>query len=178
MQVSIPQDKLAEVANMLEAWAGKRAATLHELRVLLGKLLFVAQCSKPARMFLGRMLATLRDCPPPKDHTHSPLVSSKTSPGSGSTCQPPTGFSSFMNSSSHRWRFGWIAHPRQGELCASVSVIMQSTPPPSPQLAQTSAIWSYSTLWQPSGSGLPRYATRMSHCTATAWWPSQFCGEL
>jgi hypothetical protein len=69
MQVSIPQDKLDEVADMLKKWAGKRAATLHELRVLLGKLLFVAQCSKPARMFLGRMLATLRDCPPQGPHT-------------------------------------------------------------------------------------------------------------
>jgi hypothetical protein len=63
MTVSIPKDKLRDTMIMLNEWSNKRSATLGELRSLLGKLLHIAQCCKPARLFLGRMLITLRAAP-------------------------------------------------------------------------------------------------------------------
>ncbi len=63
MTVSIPPPKLQEIRDMLYGWKQKTTATISELRSLLGKLLHVAQCSNPARLFLNRLLATLRACP-------------------------------------------------------------------------------------------------------------------
>jgi hypothetical protein len=63
MSVSIPQAKLQEVQVLVKAWSTRSRATLHSLRELLGKLLYVAQCSPPARLFLNRLLKSLRECP-------------------------------------------------------------------------------------------------------------------
>ena len=64
MTLSIPPAKLADITQLVQQWTKKRSAGITELRSLLGKLLHVAQCSQPARLFLNRMLATLRACPP------------------------------------------------------------------------------------------------------------------
>jgi hypothetical protein len=64
MTVALPEDKLQATLQLVSEWQGKHSATLHSLRVLMGKLLYVAQVSPPARLFLNRMLATLRSCPP------------------------------------------------------------------------------------------------------------------
>jgi hypothetical protein len=61
MTMSIPPLKLKDIADLVATWATKSSANLHELRSLLGKLLHVANCSTPARLFLNRMLATLRE---------------------------------------------------------------------------------------------------------------------
>ena len=60
MTMSIPPDKLQEITLLVDSWATKSSATLHQLRSLLGKLLHIANCCSPARLFLNRMLATLR----------------------------------------------------------------------------------------------------------------------
>ena len=64
MTLSIPPAKLQDILTLVQQWQHKSTASITDLRSLLGKLLHVAQCSSPARLFLNRMLATLRSCPP------------------------------------------------------------------------------------------------------------------
>ena len=70
--VSLPQNKLAEIQLLVHHWSSKPTATLRDLRTLLGKLLYVSQVCPPARLFLNRMLDTLRQCPEQGSFTLSP----------------------------------------------------------------------------------------------------------
>jgi hypothetical protein len=63
MTVSIPKSKLAEIQTLLKQWLNKSSAHKTQLQSLLGRLFHVAQCVRPARLFLNRMLSTLRRCP-------------------------------------------------------------------------------------------------------------------
>jgi hypothetical protein len=63
MTVSISPDKITEIMALLEQWAQKSTATSHQMQKLLGKLLYVSRCCNPARLFVGRMLHTLRETP-------------------------------------------------------------------------------------------------------------------
>ena len=63
MTVALPEDKLQATLQLVSEWQGKHSATLHSLRVLMGKLLYVAQVSPPARLFLNRKLATFCKVP-------------------------------------------------------------------------------------------------------------------
>jgi hypothetical protein len=63
MSLSMPEEKIRDTLELVTQWHSKQRASLHELRTLLGKLLYVAHVSSPARTFLNRMLATLRRCP-------------------------------------------------------------------------------------------------------------------
>ena len=71
--ITIPQPKLADIAEIVAAWSTKSMATLHQLRIILGNLLNISQCCVPARFFLNHMLSTLRACPP----TSSTVLSSE-----------------------------------------------------------------------------------------------------
>jgi len=64
MTISIPHDKLTAIRDLVEDWKCRSHAHITQLRSLMGKLLHIAQCSAPARLFLNRMLNTLRQCPP------------------------------------------------------------------------------------------------------------------
>lgn len=64
MQLSIPADKLSDIRRLLHEWRCKRRASRHQIQQLLGKLFYIAQCCKPARLFVSRMLETLRQAPP------------------------------------------------------------------------------------------------------------------
>ena len=59
--VAVPPDKLEAIKSMIIEWRGKRSCTKRQLQSLLGSLLYIHKCVKPARYFLNRMLATLRD---------------------------------------------------------------------------------------------------------------------
>ena len=61
MSYSICKDKIEEVMYLIRDWRNKTHATVNELQKLLGKLLYIASCCKPARLFVSRMLQTLRD---------------------------------------------------------------------------------------------------------------------
>ena len=63
MTVTLPPQKLAEIMDIVSSWLLKITSTLQNLRSLLGKLLYVAQCFPQARMFTNRMLEMLRACP-------------------------------------------------------------------------------------------------------------------
>ena len=58
--VSIPQDKLRQICDAVRHWLGKTSCTKRQLQSILGMLLYVHKCVKPARAFLNRMLALLR----------------------------------------------------------------------------------------------------------------------
>ncbi len=57
----IPQEKLSETIALVSHWLSRSEISIRQLRSLLGKLLHIAQCSRPARLFLNRILATYRD---------------------------------------------------------------------------------------------------------------------
>ena len=60
MTMSIPPTVLAETRELVERWMLKDNASRHELQQLMGKLFHAGKCSAPARLFVGRMLDTLR----------------------------------------------------------------------------------------------------------------------
>ena len=59
--VAIPPEKLEDIRNMVQEWKDKKFCTKRQLQSLLGTLLYVHKCVKPARCFLNRMLGTLRN---------------------------------------------------------------------------------------------------------------------
>jgi hypothetical protein len=63
MTISIPKDKLDDTLKIVREWEGKTYASRHMLQSLLGKLFHISKCCKPARLFLNRMLALLREAP-------------------------------------------------------------------------------------------------------------------
>ena len=58
--ISIPPEKLRDVASTVRQWLLRDVATKRELQSILGLLLYVHKCVKPARCFLNRMLELLR----------------------------------------------------------------------------------------------------------------------
>ena len=63
MNVTRSQSKPSEIMSLTRTWLHKETATLQELHSLVGKLIYMAQCCPPARLFTNRMLITLRACP-------------------------------------------------------------------------------------------------------------------
>ena len=72
MTVTLTPDMLTEVITLVLDLVCKHAATLHELRCLLGKLLYVTQVCVPACLFLNCMLQTLCQFPTSGSFTLSP----------------------------------------------------------------------------------------------------------
>ena len=58
--VSIPPDKFCQINDTITEWLARKICTKHQLQSLLGLLLYIHKCVKPARAFLNRMLALLR----------------------------------------------------------------------------------------------------------------------
>ena len=61
MTLSIPQDKLADVLKQVREVHDNKYITKRKLQSLLGSLLFVAKCVRPARTFVSRILNALRE---------------------------------------------------------------------------------------------------------------------
>ena len=59
--ISIPPEKLQEILGMCKSWSKNSTCTKNKLQSLLGSLLYVSKCVKPARVFLNRMLQVLRE---------------------------------------------------------------------------------------------------------------------
>ena len=59
--ISIPPGKLQEIIRTCNQWSDKRSYTKSQLQSLLGSLLYITKCVRPARYFLNRMLQVLRD---------------------------------------------------------------------------------------------------------------------
>ena len=59
--MSVTPDRLLELqTDLLPKWLTKKSATKTELQSLIGKLAFVSKCVRPGRLFLTRILDTLR----------------------------------------------------------------------------------------------------------------------
>ena len=54
--ISIPDSKLQEICQMCNLWSNKRIVPKNELQSLLGLLLYITKCVRPARFVLNRML--------------------------------------------------------------------------------------------------------------------------
>ena len=59
--LSIPEDKLKDIINMVDNWQGRKKCTRNQFQSLLGSLLYIIKCVHPAQYFLNRMLVILRD---------------------------------------------------------------------------------------------------------------------
>ena len=66
--MSIPPQKLAEIIKLCKIWEDKAKVKKSELQSLLGSLLYITKCVKPALYFLNRMLQFLRD------NTHEDII--------------------------------------------------------------------------------------------------------
>jgi hypothetical protein len=60
----IPHTKLQEVLSLCKIYISKSKITKTELQALLGSLMFLHKAIKPARLFVNRILALLRDMGP------------------------------------------------------------------------------------------------------------------
>ena len=58
--VSIPPEKLDQINATVRQWLSKSVVSKRQLQSLLGLLLYVHKCVKPARIFVNRMLELLR----------------------------------------------------------------------------------------------------------------------
>ena len=59
--MSIPPQKLNEIMQICKDWTNINKVYKSDLQSLLGYLLYITKCVKPARFFLNRMLQLLRD---------------------------------------------------------------------------------------------------------------------
>ena len=64
--LKIPIDKLKEIQLICQEYVSKHKVTKRQYQSLLGSLLYITKCVKPARFFLNRMLMLLRE----NVHTH------------------------------------------------------------------------------------------------------------
>ena len=58
--ISIPEEKLQQVNKSVHEWLSKNVCTKRQLQSILGLLLYVHKCVKPACVFLNHMLELLR----------------------------------------------------------------------------------------------------------------------
>ena len=61
--ISIPPLKLKEIQEICKSWHTKKIAQKKQLQRLVGKLLYIHKCIKPARLFVNRILAVPRNAP-------------------------------------------------------------------------------------------------------------------
>lgn len=60
MTISIPRDKVEETLTIVNKYEKRRAMTKRELQSVLGRLIHIAKCVPPARLFVSRLLDALR----------------------------------------------------------------------------------------------------------------------
>ena len=58
----VPQHKCTEILDACQLYLTKRRITRKQLQSLLGKLLYLHRCMRPARTFVNRLLNKLRQC--------------------------------------------------------------------------------------------------------------------
>ena len=63
LSLTITNDRLVEIKDILQEWEDKKYSNRQELQSLLGKLNFVASCVRPGRVFISRLLNFLRSVP-------------------------------------------------------------------------------------------------------------------
>ena len=61
MTLSIPEEKLSQTLALVDMFVARRSINRKQLQSLIGKLLHIAKCIHPARVFVARLLSALRD---------------------------------------------------------------------------------------------------------------------
>lgn len=61
--LSVTEDRVQDLLTELSSWSSREFYTLKQLKSLLRKLSFVAACVKPGRIFMSRLLNSLRVFP-------------------------------------------------------------------------------------------------------------------
>lgn len=56
MTLSIPAKKISETLDMVKKYRSRRSMSRRELQSVIGKLVHVAKCVPPARLFISRLL--------------------------------------------------------------------------------------------------------------------------
>ena len=67
--VSIPAEKLRQISDTVKEWKHRKTCTKRQRQSLLGHLLYIHKCGRPARFFLNRVLQTFRS-----GHIHSRIT--------------------------------------------------------------------------------------------------------
>ena len=60
MTMAVTPERIVAIKEELDLWISKRRATKKQIQSLAGKLMFVAKCCKPGRVFMARILAVLK----------------------------------------------------------------------------------------------------------------------
>ena len=60
MTISVTDERLTEIRELLAVWSDKSVASKREIQALLGKLMFVSKCVRQSRIFVNRILTVLR----------------------------------------------------------------------------------------------------------------------
>lgn len=66
----VPPSRLDDLQAELKLWQSSTCFTKKQLQSLLGKLSFVTACVKPGRIFMARLLNSLRECTQPARHRY------------------------------------------------------------------------------------------------------------
>ena len=53
--ISIPDEKLKEIVDLCKNWGTKNTCTKIQLQSLLGSLLYITKCVRPAQFFLNQI---------------------------------------------------------------------------------------------------------------------------
>ena len=61
--LSMPPEKLAETLDLVKSVSARRSISRKQLQSVIGKLLHIAKCIRPARLFIARLLDELRGPP-------------------------------------------------------------------------------------------------------------------
>ena len=68
--LEVPASRLEELRTELTIWQQSSFFTKKQLQSLLGKLSFVTACVKPGRLFMARLLTSLRECKHAASYRH------------------------------------------------------------------------------------------------------------
>ena len=58
--MSVPAGRMKEIISLVGEWQGKKTSTKVELQSLIGKLQYITKCVLQSRVFMNRLLETLR----------------------------------------------------------------------------------------------------------------------
>ena len=58
--MSVPEERMREIKALVSEWQGKTKSKKVDLQSLIGKLQFISKCVQQSRIFLNRLLETLR----------------------------------------------------------------------------------------------------------------------
>ena len=70
LTMAVTEDRLQEISKELEGWKDRKKATKRQIQSLAGKQNFCAKCCKPGRVFMSRILATLKGLRHASDHVY------------------------------------------------------------------------------------------------------------